>query len=189
VRWLVIASQLGDRTALNELLQNVQESLFHHLAYLLPSRADAEDALQDTLLTISRKIGSLREARWFNAWAFRIATRLALRRNRRSRAAPPFVDVDDIDTLPAPMEEPWLLEDERVAIREVLQLVPPASQLVLRMQYVSGLSHAEIAEALNISIGTVKSRASYGLQWLRDHLQGQHPAGRRVSATRKESAG
>lgn len=170
MRWLVVAAQLGDRNALNELLQGIQEKLFHHLSYMLPSHADAEDALQDSLMTISRKLGSLREPAWFQAWAFRIATRLATRRSRRARAAPRWLDLDEIAELPAPVEEPILLDDERAALRDALELVPPASRLVLQLHYVSGLTHAEIAEALDISIGTVKSRASYGLRWLREHL-------------------
>ena len=170
MRWLVVAAQLGDRQALNELLQNVQEGLFRHLSYLLPAHADAEDALQDSLLTMSRKIGSLREPAWFRAWAYRIATRIALRRIRRARAAPTFVDIDDVREVPVASEEPELLEDERAILRGALERVPPASRLVLRMHYVSGLTHAEIAEALDISIGTVKSRAFYGIRWLRQHL-------------------
>ena len=59
--------------------------------------------------------------------------------------------------------EPELLSD----LADVLPSVPPASQIVLRMHYFEGLSHVEIAEALEISAGPVKSRLSYGLGWLR----------------------
>jgi RNA polymerase sigma factor (sigma-70 family) len=49
----------------------------------------------------------------------------------------------------------------------------PASQVVLRMHYLDGLTHVEIAEALEVAVGTVKSRLSYGLAALRREITGK----------------
>ena len=172
-RWLVVAAQLGDRAALDELLRSVQDALYRHLCFVLGAEDDAADALQDTLLTISRKIGTLRHPRWFRAWAFRIATRNAIRRARRGRSGPVIVGIDDAGELPAPDADAAPFdEEERAAMRAALAQAPPASRLVLRMHYEDELTHAEIAEALDLSIGTVKSRLHYGVQWLRRRLQG-----------------
>ena len=174
IEWEVVAAQLGDRSAMDNLLRRVQGDLFQHLAYLLGSDENAADALQDTLVTISRKLGALREPRWFRAWAFRIATRIAFRQSRRSRNGPALVAVDDAPELSASEPDPRPFDEVDLAwIRETIPHVPPASQLILRMHYGSGLTHAEIAEALDLSIGTVKSRHNYGLRWLRERVPRQ----------------
>ena len=168
----VVAAQLGDRVALDALLREIQEPLFRHVSFLLGAEDAAEDALQEILLTISRKLGSLRDPRWFRAWSFRLATRLAIRHARRRRTKHVLVDIDQAEELlaaPAPDEAPFD-ESQLATLRGALDAVPPASQLVLRMHYEHGLTHAEIAEALDISPGTVKSRHHYGLQWLRRHM-------------------
>jgi RNA polymerase sigma-70 factor, ECF subfamily len=56
-------------------------------------------------------------------------------------------------------------------IPDAVSALPPASQLVVRMHYIDGLSHTEIAEALELSVGTVKSRLSYGLAALRTKIK------------------
>ena len=167
----VIAAQLGDRVALDALLREIQAPLFRHVAFLLGSDESAADTLQDVLLTISRKIGTLRDPRWFRAWAFRIATRTAIRQARRLRAGYALVELEQADELEATVDREAPFDDELLAsVRGALDEVPPASQLVLRMHYEHALTHAEIAEALGISIGTVKSRHHYGLQWLRRYI-------------------
>lgn len=169
--WLVTAAQFGDRRALDALLRGVQAPLFRHLAWLTGSDDAAADVLQDVLLTISRTLGGLRDPRWFRAWAFRIATRRALRSRRRGRGAPDLVALADAGELVVDDPPPRPFDDDEVAAAlAALALVPPASQLVLRMHYESGLTLVEVAEALGISVGTVKSRHHYGLQWLRRRL-------------------
>jgi RNA polymerase sigma factor (sigma-70 family) len=77
---------------------------------------------------------------------------------------------DELNLLP--VEE----HDERFDAELVSQIpsrldsLSPASQVVLRMHYREGLTHVEIAEALEIAVGTVKSRLSYGLATLRREL-------------------
>ena len=173
----VVAAQFGDRAALDALLRGIQEPLFRHIAYLLGSEQVAEDTLQEVLLKISRKLGALRDPQWFRAWAFRIATRMAIRHARRLRSGYALVDLEYADELEAPSEpDPPFDETELQRLRGALGLVPPASQLVLRMHYEHALTHVEIAEALGISIGTVKSRHHYGLQWLRRRMATEQDA-------------
>jgi RNA polymerase sigma-70 factor (ECF subfamily) len=164
---LVARAQLGDLRALDELLATVQEPLYRHICILLGDEHAAEDVLQETLLTISRKLGTLREPRWFRAWAFRIATRHGVRHARRARRQPDVVDPRDLADVPVADESVPFDPDILAELVDILPSVPPASQIVLRMHYLEGLTHVEIAEVLEISVGTVKSRLSYGLGWLR----------------------
>ena len=169
---IVGRAQLGDLRALNVLLAAIQEPLFVHLCILLRDDHAAEDVLQDSLFTISRKLKSLRDPRWFRAWAYRIATREAMRQTRRSRRMPEAMDPRTLPEIASEeAEEPFdteLIE----ALPAVLSELSPASQLVLRMHYLDGLTHLEIAEALELSIGTIKSRLAYGLASLRKKQTG-----------------
>jgi RNA polymerase sigma factor (sigma-70 family) len=165
---VVVRAQLGDRAALDEVLAALQEPLVAHIVAILGEHDAALDVLQDVLLTIARKLGDLRDPRWLRAWAFRIATRQALRHARRAshRLEQP-ADEDLLAAVPAPTPEP-VFEPELVATVGVLVAgLPPASGIVVRLRYLEGLSVPEIAEALEIAEGTVKSRLAYGLSRLR----------------------
>ena len=119
-------------------------------------------------MLIARKLASLREIEWLRAWAYRIATRQALRHGRTSRRWREALRGEEaLDALPMPETagDTGTLRIEDV--EELLRDLTPASEVVLRMHYLDGLTHVEIAEALEIPVGTVKSRLAYGLATLR----------------------
>jgi RNA polymerase sigma-70 factor (ECF subfamily) len=123
--------------------------------------------LQETLLILCRRLGTVRDHRWVRAWAYRVATREAVRAARRSRASRTR-PLDDWPELPAPpADEPAVDPDLVAELPRRLDALPPGAQSVLRMRYLHGLSQAEIAEALEIPLGTVKSRLAYGIDALR----------------------
>jgi RNA polymerase sigma-70 factor, ECF subfamily len=168
---LVARAQLGDLRALDALLAAVQAPLFRHLVSVLGDEHAAEDALQETLFTISRRLGTLREPQWFRAWAYRIANRTAMRHGRRSRRAPEAVDPAELSELPADEPEPMDDPEHIASLVASIDSLPPASRSVLRLHYVDGLTQPEISEALEISLGTVKSRLAYGLAALRKRVR------------------
>ena len=171
---LIGRAQLGDLHALDQLLASIQQPLFRHVSILLRDDDAAADVLQEVLLTISRKLASLRDPRWFRAWAYRIATREAVRQARHARRLPQAVDPDDLANVPVDEPATRFDPEEIAQLSDAVAGLPPASQLVVRMHYLDGLTQLEVAEALEISVGTVKSRISYGLATLRKVIS---PAG------------
>jgi len=162
----VVRAQTGDRQALDRLLRDHQAALYRHVRTITGNGDVALDALQNSLLLIARRLGSLRDPRWFRAWAYRIATREAVRASKR--------DVR-LQLLPAeaaaqagPPPDPALLRD----CADRLDALPAAAQIVVRLHYFEGLTLVEIAEALEIPTGTVKSRLAYGLARLRALMAG-----------------
>src|SRR5688500_15809240 len=141
---LIARAQLGDLSALDRLLASIQAPLYAHITNLVGDPDQAADVLQDALLSISRKLPSLRDARWFRAWAYRIATRLAIRAARRSRRQEIMTDVDALPDVAVAEVELRLDPDELRAVHAALDAVPRASQVVLRMHYLHGLTHVEI---------------------------------------------
>jgi RNA polymerase sigma-70 factor (ECF subfamily) len=170
-RLLVARAQTGDRAALDALLGALQGPLYAHIRGIVRDPDAAKDALQDTLLLVARKLGTLREPQWVRAWVYRIATREAVRAARLSRRWMQELAGDAaIDAVPQPAADPPF-EPELVArLPELVDSLPPASRAVLRLHYLEELTYPEIAEALEISIGTVKSRLAYGLAALRRSL-------------------
>jgi RNA polymerase sigma-70 factor, ECF subfamily len=164
---LAARAQLGDRGALEGLLRALQGVLFEHIRGILRDEDVAADVLQDTLLIICRRLGTVRELQWVRAWAYRVATREAVRAARRASRS--GVDaLDDWPDLPAVVpDEPAVDPALQARMLARLEALPPRAQTVLRLRYLQELSQAEISEALEIPLGTVKSRLAYGLAALR----------------------
>jgi len=167
-RVILARAQSGDRPSLDIVLGSLQEALYRHIVAIVGDADEARDALQETLMRIARKLASLRQPVWIRAWAYRIATREAVRQSMAGRRWRESVrDTDALDALPAPDIDP---AGEAIAMTELpflLSGLPPASEAVIRMRYIDQLTFVEIAEALEIPVGTVKSRLGYGLAVLR----------------------
>jgi len=175
LRRVVLRAQAGDHGALDELLRALQGPLYGYLLALLGDGHLAEDALQETLVLIYRKLAWLRDVDLVRPWAFRIATREGWRRLRRERrwrfrSADEEALVDLADPASAPVEE--FRPEWRSRLPELLAAVSPASRAVLALHYLEELSLEEAAAVLDLPLGTVKSRLAYGLTQLRRRVAG-----------------
>ncbi len=162
---LAARAQLGDRGALETLLRALELPLLDHARTIVDDEDLADDVLQESLMRISRALGSLREPEWVRAWAYRITTREAIRAARAERRAR-HEAIDDWNDFPA-ADGDVAAEDFLDELPTRLAELPRKAQLVLRMRYLQELSQQEIAEVLEIPLGTVKSRIAYGLSVLR----------------------
>ena len=169
---LVFRSQDGDRHAWRTLVQRWNPRLYAHARQLTRRPEVAADLTQETWLAMVRSIDRLGDPARFRAWAFRIlANKVAdwARRERREHAVleneRETVRNEQRDDTKEQRHQRERLRQLRVAIRRL----PPDKQSLLTMFYVEEMSHAEIAEALRIPEGTVKSR----LFNLRAELKGQ----------------
>ncbi len=166
MQW-VLRAQCNDREALEALLRSVQPSLRRYLSGLAGA-TDADDLLQDVLIIVVRRIGSIEDPKLFRPWVFRVASREAFRHIRKRRLWRERHDEDaQLDDVAAPEARP---SDE--LLRELLasDTVSPTSRAVLILHFQEELSLPEIAAILAIPLGTVKSRLAYGLRSLRKHL-------------------
>lgn len=171
---LAARAQLGEREALESLLRELAGQIRPHLEHLLGDSEHAADVLQEVLLRLARKLPSLREHAWVRAWAYRIATRDALRHVARSRRHV-FVSLDAAIDVPATERDDDPLFDPRLLAQlpSAIASLPEACQVVVRLHYLHGLTQHEVAEVLSIALGTVKSRIAYGLRLLRTRIGAQ----------------
>ncbi|MCM3880757.1 MAG: sigma-70 family RNA polymerase sigma factor [Vicinamibacterales bacterium] len=166
MQW-VLRAQCNDREALEALLRSVQPSLRRYLSSLAGA-TDADDLLQDVLVIIIRRIGTLDDPKLFRPWSFRIASREAFRHLRKRRLwQGRHEDDTELGELPMPETAPT---GER--LRELLatDTISPASRAVLILHFEEELTLLEVSAILDIPLGTAKSRLWYGLRSIRKHL-------------------
>jgi RNA polymerase sigma-70 factor, ECF subfamily len=164
----VARAQCGDREALELLLRSAQPGLHRYVSRVVGA-TDADDVVQNVLVTIARKLTWLAEPRLFRSWMFRIASRQAfahIRRERRRAEDPLDEEIQAGIAAPVPPSDELL--------RELLDSdrLTPTSRAVLVLHFQEELSLAEVAAILEIPPGTVKSRLAFGLKSLRRHLSG-----------------
>ena len=164
---LVLLAQSGDRAALEELFASVESSLRGYIRGVVGRAELAEDVLQEVFILIYRKLYWLREPGLFRPWAYRIASREVVRQLKRERRWPDqFAEDTTPDSFAAETHEEY---EPGLAARlpELLARVSPASRMVLVLHYLHEMPLAEVADVLNLPLGTAKSRLAYGLAALR----------------------
>ncbi len=170
-RALVVAARAGSPDAFASLVDRYRAPVVR-LAYRLTRDADeAKDIAQDAFFRAYRRLAEFHPDRPFSRWLFVIARNASLDAlRRRRRAAAHGLDVDPQHELGP--EEIALRNEEAERVREALEALPERYRLVLELYYVSGLRYREIAEALGIPIGTVKTFLSRAKRQLREELEG-----------------
>ncbi|MCJ7543922.1 MAG: sigma-70 family RNA polymerase sigma factor, partial [Phycisphaerae bacterium] len=162
----------GDQEAFAALVRRYEKEVYNFLARFTGDRALADDLFQETFLQLHVSAGAFDQTRRLKPWLFTIAAnkaRDALRRRSRHQAAPLDATVpgtaDDRTSyadlmpsnIPAPEESVLNLEDRR-AVESVVNEMPEHLRTVLVLSYFSDLPYKEIAEVLDVPLGTVKSR-------------------------------
>ena len=161
----------GDREVLDDILAALQRPLYRYISKLLTHRETAEDALQEVLFRICRKIIWLRDPELLRPWAFRIASRECFRQLRSQKLR--GEEILDPDTQETGARESIPQEWEPRLLDWVDEL-PPASRAVIVLHYLEEMSLQEVAAVLEILPGTAKSRLAYGLARLRRHTSATH---------------
>jgi RNA polymerase sigma-70 factor (ECF subfamily) len=162
-----------DRTAFAELFGYFAPRVKAYLMRLGSDAASAEDLMQDVMLTVWRRAESYDAAQaGVGTWIFTIARNRridALRRERR-----PALDAED----PALRPEPPASADQVTAAQQweerlgaALRELPPEQSEMVRLAYYEDRSHSDIAQRLNIPLGTVKSRLRLAVARLRSRFE------------------
>jgi RNA polymerase sigma-70 factor, ECF subfamily len=160
----------GDREAFDVLYRRFVRPVFALALRRLGDRGRAEDATQETFTSVWRSAASYRAERGAGApWLYAVA-RNAIVDRMRSRSEPPVEAPDEPSSEPGPPEEAersWLAW----RVHRALEELPDHERPLLELAYWSGLSQSEIAEFLNIPLGTVKTRTRSALGRLADALE------------------
>jgi RNA polymerase sigma-70 factor (ECF subfamily) len=163
----------GDREAFDVLYHRFVRPVFALALRRLGDRGRAEDATQETFTSIWRSAGSYRADRGPGApWLYAVA-RNAIVDRARSRSETPTEVPDEASAEPGPSDEAersWLAW----RVHRAMQELPEHERPLLELAYWSGLSQSEIADFLNIPLGTVKTRTRSALGRLAEALEELH---------------
>lgn len=153
---IVVRCQLGEPEAFDDLIARWHGPLWQYIRRMSGRDDEAQDMLQDVWLRVIRGIARVRDGSRLRGWLFGITRRVLMDRLRRQYATPPASDLntDDLAAEPEPPDREPSLE----ALDAAIETLPLIEREVLTLFYLRDLSLAEIAEALNIPTGTVKSR-------------------------------
>ena len=168
------AAQGGDRSALDRLLRRHYDRVHAVCRRIAGSDRDADDATQEAMIGIVRGLAKFDGRSAFSTWAYRIATNAALDELRRRRRRPVLRAVTDdapASETPDPSAE-RLVEAviDRGSLDAALADLGDDFRIVVVLRDVADLDYAEIAEVLQIPVGTVKSRIARGRSQLAEAL-------------------
>ena len=179
---LVTALQAGAETAYEELIHLYQQPVYNLVYRLLPDPGDASDVVQEVFLKIFRNISNFRAQSSLKTWIYRIALNEAQNRRRwfgRHRRHEVDLDREDDharsiqDSLSDNASSPFDLmlgTETQERIEEALQKLSPNFREAVVLRDIEELSYDQIAEILNLNMGTVKSRILRGREALRKQL-------------------
>ena len=168
--YLLASMRAGDGKAFELLARRWQKKLLAHAWRLLGGDSEAaRDAVQEGWVEIVGGIARLRDDRSFPAWAFRIVSRRCARqidgavRQRRLNAA--VEPADDVET---PVE--WGPDHDR--LRKAIRTLPKDQRAAIGLFHFEEMSVAEVAVALDVPVGTVKTRLMHARRKLRAAFEG-----------------
>ena len=169
---LVTRAQSGDRNAFSELVRTHAQGVLNVVYRMCGEMQVAEDAAQETFIQAWLRLQSYRPQASLRSWLYRIAVNSAIDMLRKEKRIMPGA-VEDLnlkDSEPSP--ETLVASYERTEmVQKAVLALPDASRSVLVLREFEGLSYQEIAESLDIPVGTVMSRLNYARKLLREKLE------------------
>lgn len=162
---LIQSARQGDRQSLLTLLEVSYPDLKRIAATECASLADADDAVQESLLQVYRRIGALRTISSYGAWLFSIVRRECNRLMRRMRGRSPLPHEDH------PMFAYTATPDLRIDLAAAIESLPDKYREAIILRDFNEYSIGEMAEALRLSRAAVKSRIHRGREMIREYLR------------------
>ncbi|MBL4619521.1 MAG: sigma-70 family RNA polymerase sigma factor [Marinicaulis sp.] len=171
--YLAASARAGDRVAFGQLAKRWQPKLYAHACRLMGDAELARDVVQEGWGDIAKGLSRLDDAAVFPAWAYRIITRRAadsIRRTQRDRRLTQgFVaEPTPEDNGAAAIE----VHADRTPLTKAMASLPPEQRAAIALFYLEDFSVAEIAAALSVPAGTVKTRLMHARRKLRTALEG-----------------
>jgi RNA polymerase sigma-70 factor, ECF subfamily len=182
---LVIALQAGREEAYERLISRFQQPVYNLAYRLLSDTGDASDVTQEVFLKVFRSIGTFRAQSALKTWIYRIAVNESHNRRRwlfrhRHNEVGLEEEFDDSEprerAIPDAGRSPFdraFDREKHALIEHALTRINPSFREAVVLRDLEDLSYEEIAEILQISIGTVKSRIMRGREALRSQLSAQ----------------
>ena len=180
---LIERCKRGDLAAFNDLVRKYEKQVYNFAYRLTGNYDDANDVAQDAFLRVFNAIGSFRGDASFSTWLFRITTNVFLDERKRAKAHPQasldeYLELGESSVTrqiedPSPTPEVVLEESERAQIlSKAVSELPEYQRAMVTLYHGQQKSYEEIAEIMDLPIGTVKSRLNRARLALKEKLSG-----------------
>jgi RNA polymerase sigma-70 factor (ECF subfamily) len=181
---LIERCKLGDTAAFNELILRYEKQVYNLAYRLTGSYDDANDVASDTFVRIFNSIGRFRGDSAFSTWLYRIVTNVYLDARKRRSAHPNLSLEEYMELEEGAMERqvedaspgPQLKVEAKERYERLLEAInrlPDFQRVIIVLYHIQELPYEEIAEILNMPLGTVKSRLNRARRALREQLAEQ----------------
>jgi RNA polymerase sigma-70 factor (ECF subfamily) len=178
----------SDGRVFAEYYEQWSGAVYRYLVHLVGRTGEADDLFQETWAKALERRDQLRDPKLFSVWIFRIARNLAFNEMRKSRrkgqvwilsnlANPQDEETEDLlDRLPHPGPDPLsrtMTRERREIVQRAIAELDLTSQEMFQLRYFEGFSLAEIAQVLDVPLGTVCTKIHRGLKAIQDSLVAQ----------------
>lgn len=159
----------GDKQAFEQLVRENQNRIYAVCLNMLKNQHDAQDAAQETFIKAYRSLSAFRKASKIETWLTKIAVNTCLDMIKRRKT---HLNIDEsFDTAAEETTESTAEKNARImAVRRALLDLPPEMRMIIVLRDIDGRSYDDIAEILNLNLGTVRSRLSRAREKLKKFL-------------------
>jgi RNA polymerase sigma-70 factor (ECF subfamily) len=173
-RDLVERCRRGDEGAFQELVDEHKTFVYALIARAIPDRSRAEDAAQDVFLRVYRGLPYFRGESRLSTWIYRIVANVCAQEQAR-RSAPVSLDDDrKRPVLPAAADRQFTDLELRERLEKAIARLPPNYRLLIAAHYLDGVQYEDLAEALDLPLGTVKTHLHRAKRQLRHLLETEY---------------
>ncbi len=180
---LIERCKRGDLAAFNDLVRKYEKQVYNFAYRLTGNYDDANDVAQDAFLRVFNAIGTFRGDSSFSTWLFRITTNVFLDERKKAKSHPQtsldeYLELGESSVArqiedPSPTPEAVLEESERALIlSKAVSDLPEYQRAMVTLYHGQQKSYEEIAEIMDLPIGTVKSRLNRARLALKEKLSG-----------------
>jgi len=163
--WVVLAVK-GDEKAYSELTQKYQKPLYFHVRKMIRNSDFAEDLVQDIFLKAFKSLKNYKNDYAFSTWLYRIATNHTIDYLRKKKLETLSIHADDSDDTHATIQladedsftdEPMIRRERKNKVHEAIGQLPEKYREVILKRHIEEKSYQEIAEEMDVPLGTVKA--------------------------------
>lgn len=166
----------GDARAFEAVFDRHSKAAYSLAYRITGDRTSADDVVQEAFLSLWRQVERFRPERGsLRSWLLSVVHNRAIDQVRRAlvhdRRRAPGDEVEERRAAPERTDEEAIRRDEARTVRTALEGLPADQVRVLELAYFGGFTHSQIAEMLDMPLGTVKGRMRLGLEKMRDGLE------------------
>ncbi len=177
IQLLLEKAREGDRWSFKEIVSLYQRRVFSLAYSILRNREDAMDVVQETFMRLFQKLGAYEKEKNFQAWLFQVAKNLCIDYYRKNYGRRKELEdgrsIDELNPAATGRSDNPDSSDLRRIFSRCLEELGDRQRMVFVLKHYNGLHYREIAQVLDISVGTVKSLHFKAFQNLK-HLLGPH---------------